>query len=118
MLLGLELDLDRVDRELRGVQGLLADQPFADQLPGPPKVALRILDLDLLAAHRDLRLAEGRPRLVPRRFVEVAFDLEQDLAGLDLLPFDDRQRDDLADDLGRDLDLFLGRDLAGRLDAG
>ena len=47
-------------------------------------IALGVGELHLLPPNRDLGLPQRRPRLVAGRFVEVALDLEQELAGLRL----------------------------------
>jgi hypothetical protein len=48
--------------------------------------------------------------------VALRVDLHEQIALLDDLPLLDRERDDLADDRGLDVDLRLGLDAAGRLD--
>jgi hypothetical protein len=117
MLLCFELDNGGIETELGGVKSLLADQSVRNQLFCATHVSPRVLELNFLAPDRYLGLAEGGAGLVSGRFIEVALNLQQQLTGLDILAFDYRQADDLSDHLGRDLDLFLGRDLTGRFDA-
>ncbi len=72
-------------------------------------------DLRLLqagAAHRELGA-----RVVPRRQKGLALELEERRAGGDRGPFDDVELLDLADDVGRDVDLDPRLDLAAGLDA-
>ena len=116
----LSVDLHRggVDRQLRPIELLLTDQIVVEETLHPAQVSLGVGELDLQTADRDLGLAQRGLGLIARALVEVAFDLDQQLAGPDVLAFHHGQRGDLTDDLRRDLDLLLRGDLAGCLDPG
>ena len=74
----------------------------------------QVLDLELLALDRDLLHAHGRLLLIHGGAKALIVDLQHELAARDLLPFVDVDGGDLADLLGRELDLFLVHELARR----
>ncbi|MCY1396858.1 hypothetical protein D9M71_118430 [compost metagenome] len=108
-LIGLDRALELADQRFGGVQGLLGNTVFTVQ-------AAIALDIDLGVFQLRLILQQGAFGLQQGVLVWARVDFGQQVAGLDHLPFFERDLDQLTADAATDVDGVQRRDRAQRLE--